>query len=117
QIECHLVLKGTMKSFEGNLFLDAMLGAHVHVIDDDQSREIAMPQLSHTLESKNKTPFMIPTGASDWISTHGYINAFEEVIEQETELRCHFDCINVAVSSCGTYAGLWFGKYSHNLSK
>ncbi|WP_019470022.1 D-cysteine desulfhydrase family protein [Staphylococcus cohnii] len=115
QIECHLVLKGTMKSFEGNLFLDAMLGAHVHVIDDDQSREIAMAQLSHTLENKNKTPFMIPTGASDWIGTHGYINAFEEIIEQEAELGCHFDSINVAVGSGGTYAGLWFGKHSHNL--
>src|SRR5699024_607120 len=72
--------------------------------------------LSHTLESKNKTPFMIQTGASDWIGTHGYINAFEEVIEQETKLGCHFESINVAVGSVVTYAGLWFGKNSHKIS-
>ncbi|AQM41190.1 D-cysteine desulfhydrase family protein [Staphylococcus cohnii] len=115
QIECHLVLKGTMKAFEGNLFLDAMFGAHIHVIDDNQSREIAMTQLRHTLEGKNKTPFMIPTGASDWIGTHGYINAFEEILRQEAELGCHFDSINVAVGSGGTYAGLWFGKHSNKI--
>src|SRR5699024_9094508 len=58
QRECHLVLKGSMTAFEGNLFLDAMFGAHTHVIADNQSRERAMTQLRHTLEGKNKTPLM-----------------------------------------------------------
>ena len=115
-IECHLVLRGALKAFEGNLFLDAMLGAHIHVIDEHQSREKAMERLSKDLESENKTPFIVPSGASDWIGAHGYINAFEEIVKQADELNVQFDSINLAVGSGGTYAGLWYGKYIHNLS-
>lgn len=109
-VSCHLVLRGEMAEYEGNLFLDAMLGAHIHIIEPTSSREDAMDKLYKTFEGQGKTPFLIPVGASDWIGTHGYVNAYNEIIKQQDELKVHFDSINVAVGSGGTYAGLWYGK-------
>ncbi|WP_436854395.1 D-cysteine desulfhydrase family protein [Staphylococcus caeli] len=116
-IECHLVLRGELQAYEGNLFLGAMLGAHIHVIEPEASREKAMEALYKTLESQGKTPFSIPVGASDWIGTHGYVHAFEEILKQEEELNIAFDSINVAVGSGGTYAGLWYGNEQHQTTK
>ncbi|MGZ2389981.1 D-cysteine desulfhydrase [Staphylococcus saprophyticus] len=99
-----------MAEYEGNLFLDAMLGAHIHIIEPTSSREDAMDKLYKTFEGQGKTPFLIPVGASDWIGTHGYVNAYNEIIKQQDELKVHFDSINVAVGSGGTYAGLWYGQ-------
>jgi len=115
-IECHLVLQGEMQEYEGNLFLGSVLGAHIHIIEPNASREDVMETMYTELEKSGKTPFIIPVGASDWIGTHGYINAFEEVLEQETNMGIQFDSINVAVGSGGTYAGLWFGKISNHLT-
>lgn len=109
-VSCHLVLRGEMAEYEGNLFLDAMLGAHIHIIEPTSSREDAMDKLYKTFEGQGKTPFLIPVGASDWIGTHGYVNAYNEIIKQQDELKVHFDSINVAVGSGGTYAGLWYGQ-------
>jgi len=116
-IECHLVLRGELQAYEGNLFLDAMLGAHIHVIEPTASREAAMESLYKNLEAQGKTPFSIPVGASDWIGTHGYVHGFDEIIEQEKEMNITFDSINVAVGSGGTYAGLWYGNEQHQSTK
>lgn len=116
-ITCHLVLRGNLAEFEGNLFLDAMLGAHIHIIEPSASREEAMEALQTELEKQGKRTFAITTGASDWIGSHGYINAFNEIVEQETDMDVQFDSINLAVGSGGTYAGLWYGNIIHDLNK
>lgn len=110
-LDCHLVLRGDDAIFEGNLFLDTMLGAKIHQIDSQSSREDTMLELHSQLKSEGKQPLIIPVGASDWIGTHGYINAYEEILKQEQTMQVHFDSINVAVGSGGTYAGLWYGNY------
>ncbi|MGY0694120.1 D-cysteine desulfhydrase family protein [Virgibacillus sp. FSP13] len=109
-LECHLVLRGEMKEFEGNLFMDHMLGAKVHMIDGDQSREKAMDELKTGLERQGKKAYVIPIGASNAIGTYGYINCYEEIKKQESGMNIHFDSINIAVGSGGTYAGLWYGN-------
>lgn len=116
-ITCHLVLRGNLAEFEGNLFLDAMLGAHIHIIEPSASREEAMQALQTELETQGERAFAIPSGASDWIGSHGYINAFNEIVEQETDMDVQFDSINLAVGSGGTYAGLWYGNKSRGLNK
>ncbi|PHK49689.1 D-cysteine desulfhydrase family protein [Staphylococcus edaphicus] len=115
-IECHLALEGEMAEFEGNLFLDAILGAHVHIIEPESSREDAMERLYKTLEGQGKTPYLIPMGASDWIGTQGYVNAYNEILKQQTEMNIVFDSINVAVGSGGTYTGLWYGCMTNKAS-
>lgn len=109
-IECHLVLRGEVKEFEGNIFLDHMLGANVHVIDLDTSREDAMEELKQTLEEQGKKVFLIPVGASDALGSYGYINCYHEIVQQEEQMNIKFDSINLAIGSGGTYAGLWYGN-------
>ncbi|GGB61140.1 pyridoxal-phosphate dependent enzyme [Virgibacillus dakarensis] len=116
-LECHLVLRGEIKEFEGNLFLDKMLGANVHVIGDGHSREEAMEELKAELERKGKKVYVIPVGASNAIGSYGYINCYEEIKKQEEDMNIHFDSINIAVGSGGTYAGLWYGNEQDGSNK
>ncbi|WP_325034794.1 D-cysteine desulfhydrase family protein [Lentibacillus sp. Marseille-P4043] len=116
-LECHLVLRGEVKEFEGNLFLDHMLGAEVHMIGDGHSREAAMEELKIELERQGKKVYVIPVGASNAIGSYGYINCYDEIKKQEEDMNIHFDSINIAVGSGGTYAGLWYGNKQDDSKK
>ncbi|MDM8101891.1 MULTISPECIES: D-cysteine desulfhydrase family protein [Oceanobacillus] len=109
-LECHLVLRGEAKEYEGNLFLDDMLGANVNIIPPDASREDAMEEKKQELEEQGKKVLIIPVGASNAIGSYGYINCYNEIMKQEVEMGVHFDSINLAIGSGGTYAGLWFAN-------
>lgn len=109
-LECHLVLRGEAKEYEGNLFLDDMLGANVNIIPPGSSREDAMEELKHVLEAQGKKVLIIPVGASNAIGSYGYINCYNEIVKQEVEMGIHFDSIQLAVGSGGTYAGLWYAN-------
>ncbi len=115
-LECHLLLKGETKDIEGNLFLDYILGANIHYINSD-SFDNEIESLSIALKNQGKKPYLIPMGASYPIGTYGYINSFDEIMEQEKEMKIEFDLISVAVGSGGTYGGLWYGNYLHNKNK
>lgn len=109
-LECHLILRGEEKEYEGNLFLDYILGANVTVIPPGASREDAMEELKKTLEAQGKKVFLIPVGASDAIGSRGYMNCYNEIVKQEEQMDIQFDSINLAIGSGGTYAGLWYGS-------
>ncbi len=109
-LECHLALRGEVKEYEGNLFQDDMLGANVNIIPPSASREDAMEELKQKLESQKKKVLIIPVGASNAIGSYGYINCYNEIIKQEVEMGIHFDSINLAIGSGGTYAGLWYAN-------
>ena len=116
-IECHLVLRGEPENIEGNLFLDYLFGSHIHIIGDDESREEEMDRLVEVLENDEKKPYTIPVGASNAIGTYGYIDAYQEIIEQEKEMNLDFDMISLAVGSGGTYAGLYYENQITNQDK
>ncbi|MFC0299231.1 D-cysteine desulfhydrase family protein [Virgibacillus soli] len=116
-LDCHLVLRGDVKEFEGNFFLDHMLGANVHIISPGASREDAMEELKNTLAAQGKRVFLIPVGASDALGSHGYINCYNEIVKQEKQMNIHFDSINLAIGSGGTYAGLWYGNEQARFNK
>lgn len=116
-LDCHLILRGEVKEFEGNLFLGQMLGAHVSIIGPDESREKAMDALKEKLEKAGKKVFLIPVGASDALGSYGYLHCYKEIIEQEKTMGIHFDSINLAVGSGGTYAGLWYGNKDNEATK
>ena len=85
-----------------------MLGANVNIIPPSASREEAMEELKQKLESQRKKVLVIPVGASNAIGSYGYINCYNEIIKQEVEMGIHFDSINLAIGSGGTYAGVSF---------
>ncbi|GGP16659.1 D-cysteine desulfhydrase family protein [Oceanobacillus neutriphilus] len=116
-LDCHLVLRGEVKEYEGNLFQDDMLGANVNIIPPSASREKAMEELKQKLESQKKKVLIIPVGASNAIGSYGYINCYNEIIKQEVEMGVHFDSINLAIGSGGTYAGLWYANEEADIRK
>lgn len=110
-LECHLVLTGSIKDFEGNLFLDYILGANIHFVSEDSSVDEELEKIARKLAEKGKKVYKIPVGASNTIGTYGYINTYNEILEQEKKLNINFDLISIPVGSGGTYAGLWYGNY------
>ena len=83
----------------GNVLLDELLGATVHIVAD--------PDEAATLfgELVGETTFTIFSGGSDATGTLGYVNAAFEIAEQDAS----FDRIVVAASTGGTAAGLILG--------
>lgn len=114
-LECHLILAGHMKEFEGNLFMDYILGANVHIVDDNPKEKVEEVILD--LENQGKKPYIIPIGASNPIGSYGYINAYEEILKQEEDLNIKFDLITLAIGSGGSYGGLWYGNYRNKANK
>lgn len=108
-LECHLVLRGKPNyHLEGNLFLDYVLGANIHIIDENMCRDVAMELLKKNLQLNGKKVYIIPVGASNAIGSHGYMDAYKEILSQEERLDLNFDTIALSVGSGGTYAGLWY---------
>lgn len=115
-LECHLLLRGNVKDVEGNVFLDYILGANIHYVDNDLI-DMELEKLINSLKNDGKNPYFIPIGASNSIGSYGYINAYEEILAQEEQLGLEFDLISLPVGSGGTYAGTWYGNYIHNKNK
>lgn len=116
-LECHLLLKGKKERIEGNLFLDYILGANIHYLDEEADISLEMEKLSRDLTNRGKRIYTIPIGASNAIGSYGYIDAYNEILTQEEKYKLNFDLISIPVGSGGTYSGLWYGNYSKQKSK
>lgn len=118
---CSLVLRGDETADrEGNLFLDTIMGAEVTFITADQykdSRAEIMLGISQSLGEQGVKAYIIPEGASNGIGSFGYLNAYDEIIEQEKSMGIVFDAIVVTVGSAGTFTGLIAGNTMHGGKK
>lgn len=116
----YLVLKGDENTpVEGNLFFDKMLGAEIKFVTGEEyknKRAEIMESIKDELEKKGYKPYIIPEGASNGVGSLGYVNAMEEILEQEKEMGIKFDAIAVTVGSGGTYSGLYYGNRINNNS-
>jgi D-cysteine desulfhydrase len=117
-ITSHLVLRGSAESqIDGNLFLNKLLGAHIHYISADDyknKRFEIMTEIKNKLLCQGYKAYIIPEGASNGIGSFGYFNAVEEIINQQSEMGIIFDAIVSAVGSGGTYAGLFIANKIYN---
>jgi D-cysteine desulfhydrase len=119
-LKSSLVLRGSGdENYDGNLFLNKLLGADVKFITPEEytnKRMEIMDELKSEYQSKGLNPYIIPEGASNGIGTFGYFNTMKEIITQEKNMNIHFDKIVIAVGSGGTYAGLLLGSklLNHN---
>lgn len=110
---CILFLKGKKPILpDGNLLLDKILGAHIHVISEQDYVEVdrMMSAEAESLRSRGKKPYVIPEGASNWLGAMGYVRAAEEIRNQLDAGRLSVDRIVFACGSGGTHAGLLLGK-------
>lgn len=105
----------------GNLLVERLVGANVHLISKEEYSSIGSEALTSALKEKlekeGKKPYVIPVGGSNSLGTWGYIEAAREIEEQ---LKCRtdglkFDDIVVACGSGGTIAGISLGSWLGDL--
>lgn len=116
-LNCQLVLAGEVKELEGNFFLNQLFGAEIHILEADQERDQYMQDLTAKVAQRGQKAYLIPVGASNAVGSLGYLECYEEILEQEKAMQITFDTIVLTVGSGGTYAGLWYGDYREQLKK
>lgn len=118
-LSCELILRGEPQGTpDGNLFIDHFCGATVHALPVREYRAAFDPHLQQrlaALRAEGKTPYFIPTGASDGIGVWGYVNAVEELLADCKAAGFTPDAIVHATGSGGTQAGLLAGLALHGV--
>ena len=121
-LECVLVLTSpdAHPPLAGNLLLDRLLGAEVHIVPPGPESALENPhevacieRLVADLTAQGRRPYVIPVGASTPLGTLGYVDAIDELERQlaamdETPTRLYY-----AAGSRGTQAGIVLGAKLH----
>lgn len=114
-LACELVLTrvvpwgGPDYELGGNIQLDRLFGAKVHLHDGATDRTAAMEALAESLRRAGKTPYLIPTGGSNMTGALGYAAAAAELAAQAAAQGEKISAVVQASSSGGTQAGLTAG--------
>ncbi len=97
---------------DGNLFLSRLVGAEVKYIsaEEYQWADDIMEEVRSKLKSKGRIGYVIPEGGSNALGIWGYVKAAHEIKAQSHSKKMRIDRIVTAVSSGGTYAGLYVGS-------
>ena len=93
----------------GNLLLDHLLGAAVHVVDDPDAAFVLFAELLESAAAEGRQLYGIGPGGSDAVGTLGYVQAALELADQVRDLELDVHEIAVAASTAGTAAGLAIG--------
>lgn len=93
----------------GNIQLDRLFGARIHLHDGDTDRTAAMEALGESLRRAGRMPYLIPTGGSNTTGALGYAAAAQELAGQAAAQGVKIAAVLHASSSGGTQAGLTAG--------
>ncbi len=114
-MKAHLVLRydGDSLPRRGNVFIERQFGAKITIISPQQYRDVEqiMADLAADYAKEGLKAYPIRVGASNAIGNFGYINAFNEILEDERRYGVSFDTIVCTIGSGGTYSGLFLGNY------
>ncbi|KAK7279284.1 hypothetical protein RJT34_24331 [Clitoria ternatea] len=121
-LDCFLILRTSRHLVDqdpglvGNLLVERLLGADVHLISKEDYSKFGSLTLTNILKEmlikQGRRPYVIPVGGSNSLGTWGYIEAVRE-LEQQIQSgsgNVKFDDIVVACGSGGTIAGLSLGS-------
>ncbi|REK10040.1 MAG: D-cysteine desulfhydrase [Planctomycetota bacterium] len=114
-LKCELVLphlsRYCSESYEtgGNLFLDRLLGAEVHIAADVEAAAIVSRDVMSQIRKRGDVPFFIPAGGSTATGALGYVDAAWELARQAAEQQLRVDHLVITTGSCTTHAGLIVG--------
>jgi D-cysteine desulfhydrase family pyridoxal phosphate-dependent enzyme len=112
-LRCELVLTRSVprdgEAYErsGNVALDRLYGARVHLCDDDEATEATYRRLVAEAVAGGRAVATFPVGGSNEVGALGYVDAAAELHAQLGGTRV--DRIVCAVGSAGTAAGLGLG--------
>lgn len=118
-LACHVQLEervdnaGATYRESGNVLLNQLFGAHIHrfpIGEDDVAADVELDRLANELSAAGSNPYVIhlslghpPLGAL------GYMDAAQEILEQQHANQLQIDEIVVASGSGQTHAGLLYG--------
>jgi D-cysteine desulfhydrase family pyridoxal phosphate-dependent enzyme len=114
-LRCELVLPrlvpGRSGPYEetGNVLLDHLLGARVHLVDDADAATTRVTEILAEVGARGGSAAFFPAGGSTATGALGYARAALELSDQAREVGISFDRIVLAVSTGGTLAGLVVG--------
>ncbi len=95
----------------GNIVLDRIFGATLHIVSKEMNVEEEMSQLYQQLQKEGARPYLVPLGGSNEIGATGYVVAAEETYQQCKENNINATHLICAVGTGGTQSGLVIGKY------
>jgi D-cysteine desulfhydrase family pyridoxal phosphate-dependent enzyme len=106
-----LTSKTEQPEVQGNLLLDRLLDADVHLLlpESGQTNDEAMEAVAEQLEAKGERPYIIPGGGSNAIGALGYVAGSLELAGQLFEMGVSPRRLYYASGSRGTQAGLVLG--------
>jgi D-cysteine desulfhydrase family pyridoxal phosphate-dependent enzyme len=111
-LECHLVLdRGVHPELQGNLLLDRLFGAHVHLIEspDPADAMAGMEEVASRLRASGGVPYIIPRGGSIPAGATGYAAMAAELLQQLHEQQRTVSYLYLGTGSTGTHAGTLAG--------
>ena len=111
---CELILRRSSHATEaylngGNVLLDRLFGARLHVLEAHESREDCMAARAAALRGEGMKPYCIPVGGSCALGNLGYVACAEEILSQSREMVVSFAAVVTATGSGGTQGGLVAG--------
>ena len=100
-------------SIVGNLLLNRFVDAEIHTVSAATYATVGsaslLAQLTEQLVDAGRNPYPIPVGGSCPLGCFGYLEAMEEIRQQEEAAGFVFDHIVFSCGSGGTAAGLAIG--------
>ncbi|HET7565446.1 MAG TPA: D-cysteine desulfhydrase family protein [Gemmatimonadaceae bacterium] len=121
-LECVLVLSSSdaHPPIAGNLLLDKLMGADVHIVppapegaSENPHETACIAAVMEYLSTHGFTPYFIGLGASTPLGTLGYADAVGELGVQLSEMNATSTRLYYAAGSRGTQAGLVLGAKMH----
>jgi len=112
---CHLVLprvvprSGPDYELNGNILLDRLLGAEVHVVEDEPAALARIQSLVAEEEAAGRKVVVHPPGGSTATGALGYVQAALELRSQMDSGTPDFSRVYLGVGTGGTLAGLSIG--------
>jgi len=104
-------------AIQGNLLLDQLLGAEIHLIPENADPRLPMgdqeaikiAQVVEDLRQRAERPYLIPIGGSSAVGTLGYVAGTLELVTQLFQMSEAPSRLYYANGSRGTQAGLALG--------
>ncbi|BES66161.1 D-cysteine desulfhydrase [Gottschalkiaceae bacterium SANA] len=108
-----LILKGEDPGYlSGNLTLDALMGADLYFVSEENDQEMAANEVIKEYERAGDKVYVVPMGGSNYLGAVGYIMSVKEIMKQMEDQVLTIDHVVCTVGSMGTYAGMLIGaKY------
>jgi D-cysteine desulfhydrase len=108
-----LALKGAPPpEYDGNLFLDRLLGAEIHYCSDAEWERIdeVLEDLAARERAAGRAPYVIPESGATVAGALGYLVCGQELAEQARHGAPPFDTVVITAFSGGSQAGLLMAR-------